>query len=197
VRRPPDVVVLDLGLPDMDGAEVIHGLRGWTNVPSWSCPAGLTLTPSADPLGPRRGVSQSFRLKCAHACARNSIGNSTPSATLSGGCWRARQRTPSSPRSWTSSVILTRSPVVGRRATRGPAWSRKSSRPSSASRTPVAGGSSWAASAAAGPARRRPARRRISGRRHRPRVRRGSPRVRVVPVALRAEPTRLGLAPPS
>ncbi len=29
----PDVVVLDLGLPGMDGLEVIAGLRGWSSVP--------------------------------------------------------------------------------------------------------------------------------------------------------------------
>ncbi|MGB6453674.1 MAG: response regulator [Streptosporangiaceae bacterium] len=32
-RHPPDLVILDLGLPDMDGVEVIHGLRGWTDAP--------------------------------------------------------------------------------------------------------------------------------------------------------------------
>ncbi|MQA94434.1 MAG: response regulator [Streptosporangiales bacterium] len=31
--RHPDVIVLDLGLPDMEGVEVIKGLRGWTSVP--------------------------------------------------------------------------------------------------------------------------------------------------------------------
>jgi two-component system KDP operon response regulator KdpE len=29
----PDLVVLDLGLPDLDGVEVIQGLRSWTSVP--------------------------------------------------------------------------------------------------------------------------------------------------------------------
>ena len=32
-RHHPDLVILDLGLPGIDGIEVIHGLRGWTQVP--------------------------------------------------------------------------------------------------------------------------------------------------------------------
>ena len=32
-RDRPDVLILDLGLPDMDGTEVIKGVRGWTSTP--------------------------------------------------------------------------------------------------------------------------------------------------------------------
>jgi two-component system, OmpR family, KDP operon response regulator KdpE len=32
-QHPPDLVILDLGLPDMDGVDVIAGLRGWTGAP--------------------------------------------------------------------------------------------------------------------------------------------------------------------
>ncbi|TMM33019.1 MAG: response regulator [Actinobacteria bacterium] len=32
-RQPPDLVIVDLGLPDMDGVEVVQGIRGWSTVP--------------------------------------------------------------------------------------------------------------------------------------------------------------------
>ena len=32
-RTPPDLVILDLGLPDLDGVAVIEGLRGWCTAP--------------------------------------------------------------------------------------------------------------------------------------------------------------------
>ncbi|MDQ1748333.1 MAG: two-component system, OmpR family, operon response regulator KdpE [Frankiaceae bacterium] len=32
-QEHPDVVVLDLGLPDMEGTDVITGIRGWSDVP--------------------------------------------------------------------------------------------------------------------------------------------------------------------
>lgn len=33
VSYNPDVIILDLGLPDMDGVEIIRKVRGWSNVP--------------------------------------------------------------------------------------------------------------------------------------------------------------------
>jgi len=32
-RDRPDVLILDMGLPDMEGTDVIHGVRGWSSTP--------------------------------------------------------------------------------------------------------------------------------------------------------------------
>ncbi|MBC7762648.1 MAG: response regulator transcription factor [Candidatus Saccharibacteria bacterium] len=33
ISEHPDIIMLDLGMPELDGVEVIHGLRGWSQVP--------------------------------------------------------------------------------------------------------------------------------------------------------------------
>ena len=33
VSKPPDVIILDLGLPDMDGVDIIKKIREWSNTP--------------------------------------------------------------------------------------------------------------------------------------------------------------------
>ncbi|WP_377271817.1 response regulator [Peterkaempfera sp. SMS 1(5)a] len=43
-RSHPDAVILDLGLPDLDGLDIIHGLRGWSGVPI------IVLSGNGDPL---------------------------------------------------------------------------------------------------------------------------------------------------
>ena len=32
-RNPPDLIIVDLGLPDLDGVTVVEGLRGWCTAP--------------------------------------------------------------------------------------------------------------------------------------------------------------------
>ena len=49
-RHPPDAVVLDLGLPDMDGRDVIAGLRGWTRAPIIVLSARTTQSDKVDAL---------------------------------------------------------------------------------------------------------------------------------------------------
>ena len=33
ISEHPDIIMLDLGMPQLDGVEVIHGLRGWSQIP--------------------------------------------------------------------------------------------------------------------------------------------------------------------
>ena len=41
-RTAPDVAIVDLGLPDMDGVSIVHALRGWTTTPVIILSARLT-----------------------------------------------------------------------------------------------------------------------------------------------------------
>ena len=49
-RHPLDAVVLDLGLPDLDGSAVIAGLRGWTRAPIIVLSARTTQSDKVDAL---------------------------------------------------------------------------------------------------------------------------------------------------
>jgi two-component system, OmpR family, KDP operon response regulator KdpE len=49
-RLNPDVVVLDLGLPDLDGIEVLQGIRGWNDVPVLVLSARTTSDEKVDAL---------------------------------------------------------------------------------------------------------------------------------------------------
>jgi two-component system KDP operon response regulator KdpE len=39
IDHKPDIYLLDLGMPELDGIDVIHGIRGWSESPSSSSPA--------------------------------------------------------------------------------------------------------------------------------------------------------------
>jgi len=78
-RNKVDLVLLDLGLPDMDGTVVIRGLRGWTTVPI------LVLSGRDDPvarthaldLGADDYITKPFSMDELHARIRAALRRST------------------------------------------------------------------------------------------------------------------------
>jgi two-component system, OmpR family, KDP operon response regulator KdpE len=90
--KQPDLVILDLGLPDFEGTEVICGLRGWTNVPIIVLSGR---TGSADKIGALdRGaddyVTKPFFLEELHARIRAALrrhDNPEPAAQYPIGDW--------------------------------------------------------------------------------------------------------------
>ena len=51
----PEIILLDLGLPDMDGVDVIRRIRTWSNVPIIVVSAGSGDTDKIDALDTRAG----------------------------------------------------------------------------------------------------------------------------------------------
>jgi two-component system, OmpR family, KDP operon response regulator KdpE len=78
--RHPDVIILDLGLPDMDGIEVIEGLRGWTRVPIIVLSARHTSDEKVDALdaGADDYVTKPFGMDELLARLRAAVRRATP-----------------------------------------------------------------------------------------------------------------------
>jgi two-component system KDP operon response regulator KdpE len=83
-RLNPDVVVLDLGLPDLDGIEVLHGIRGWNDVPVLVLSARTTSDEKVEALdaGADDYVTKPFEMNELMARIRASARRGSKSADL-------------------------------------------------------------------------------------------------------------------
>ncbi len=94
--QQPELVVLDLGLPDLDGLDVIHGLRGWTAVPIivLSGRSGSSDKVAALDAGADDYVTKPFGvdelLARIRAVTRRSAGQASGAATVTIGQWQIR-----------------------------------------------------------------------------------------------------------
>ena len=85
----PDLVVLDLGLPDMDGVEVVRGLRGWSTVPiiilsgrSQSVAKVQALDAGADDFVTKPFNVDELLARVRAVSRRSVVGDEAPSATI-------------------------------------------------------------------------------------------------------------------
>jgi two-component system KDP operon response regulator KdpE len=81
--HPPDLVILDLGLPDMEGTEVIAGLRGWTDAPIIVLSGRADSTDKVEALdcGADDYVTKPFGMDELLARMRAAVRRSTPEAS--------------------------------------------------------------------------------------------------------------------
>ena len=82
-QHSPDLVILDLGLPDMDGVDVIAGLRGWTDAPIIVLSGRADSTDKVEALdtGAEDYVTKPFGMDELLARMRAAVRRSTPATS--------------------------------------------------------------------------------------------------------------------
>lgn len=81
-RTLPDLAIIDLGLPDLDGVTVVEGLRGWTRIPIIVLSARDTETVKVDALdaGADDYITKPFGMDELLARIRAALRRATPIA---------------------------------------------------------------------------------------------------------------------
>ncbi|EEP69764.1 winged helix family two-component system transcriptional regulator [Micromonospora sp. ATCC 39149] len=82
-RTPPDLAIVDLGLPDLDGVTVVEGLRGWTRIPIIVLSARDTESAKVDALdaGADDYITKPFGMNELLARIRAALRRATPADT--------------------------------------------------------------------------------------------------------------------
>ena len=80
--QPSDLVILDLGLPDMDGADVLERLRSWSSVPLIVLSVRGSENEKVRLLGGRRRRLRGQAVRHGGAVGAGAFGDAAPAARL-------------------------------------------------------------------------------------------------------------------
>jgi CheY-like chemotaxis protein len=77
--KPPDLIILDLGLPDRDGATIIERLRAWSKTPDRT---GNRLSVGAIAVAPNLFSASASRASARYCCQLTHLKSTTEQAIV-------------------------------------------------------------------------------------------------------------------